>query len=329
MTKGDTGLIGRGLAFCRAAGTRGAVDARDCRLPVSEIVNGERLVVALVVALGILVAPLAEAAGPGGWRPDEGSGSGAARSLEPEQNRVFELTPTVGMRYHIWKEFDENGSKMLTESGPLFVVGVNPRLAFGEHKRFFVEADLQLYLGKVVYDGLLQGPQQILIPYTSKTGYFGVEALPTAGYVFSLGRHLQLIPTAGLGFEYWNRDLDDGGAHGYDEKYEVLLVHAGVGGAYRVNRAVNVHLAVGLRMPVHISESVDLSRLDGPSGVGLSPGLSPRFVVKGGSRIHGVDVAAYFETWTLPRSSEVGGVLQPESTRQIIGLQVGYALGVD
>ena len=256
--------------------------------------------------------------------------SASSKATAPEAaadvNPTFEITPNVGWRYFNWKEFSPNGVEQLTESGSLFVFGFDPKVAFGSGKRFFVEAPTNLYLGKVDYDGaLLNGT-----PYKSQTDYFGFELAPTAGYVFSLSPRFQLTPTAGLGFEHWSRDLDDGGKNGYVENYAVYLIHAGIRGNYRLNRDVSFHSKFGLKVPLAISESVGLGqrgqgqRLD----VSLSPGISPAFLIEGGSTIHGFDVALYFETWTLAKSAEdPRGFFQPDSTRKLFGLRVGHAFG--
>jgi hypothetical protein len=256
--------------------------------------------------------------------------SASSKATAPEAaadvNSTFEITPNVEWRYFNWKEFSPNGVEQLTESGSLFVFGFTPKVAFASRKRFFVEAPTNFYLGKVDYDGaLLNGT-----PYKSQTGYFGLELEPTAGYVFSLSPRFQLTPTAGLGFEHWSRDLDDGGKNGYVENYAVYLIHAGLRGTYRLNRDVGFHSKVGLKVPMAISESVALGqrgqgqRID----VSLSPGISPAFLIEGGSTIHGFDVALYFETWTLAKSAaDAQGFFQPDSTRKLFGIRVGHAFG--
>jgi hypothetical protein len=239
-------------------------------------------------------------------------------------NPAFEITPRVGWRYFTWTEFGPNGAALLTESGSLLVVGVDPRIAFGPKKRFFVDAGTSSYFGKVDYDGQTQNGD----PYKSKTGYFGLELAPTAGYVFSVSRRFQLTPTGGLGFEYWHRDLDDGGPHGYDEKYTVFRIQAGLRGTYLLNRDVGFYSTLQLKIPVSISESVHLGArgVGQPLDVNLSPGISPAILIEGGSTIRGVvDVALYFETWTLTKSNLDKGFLQPDSTRQIFGIRVGHS----
>jgi hypothetical protein len=283
-----------------------------------------------VVVAGLLLSVGPRSALAKNEQGPSGRVSASSRATAPEAaadvNPTFEITPNVEWRYFNWKEFGPNGVEQLTESGSLFVFGFDPKVAFGSRKRFFVETPTNFYLGKVDYDGaLLNGA-----PYKSTTGYFGLELEPTAGYVFSLSQRFQLTPTAGLGFELWSRDLDDGGRNGYVENYAVYLIHAGLRGNYRLNRDVGFHSKVGLKVPMAISESVGLGqrgqgqRLD----VSLSPGISPAFLIEGGSTIHGFDVALYFETWTLAKSAaDPREFFQPDSTRKLFGIRVGHAFG--
>jgi len=246
--------------------------------------------------------------------------------VSADVNPTFELTPRVDWRFFNWTESGPNGAQALSESGSLFVFGLDPRFAFGPKKRFFVEAGTSVYLGTVDYDGAqLNG-----VPVKSKTGYFGFELAPTAGYVFSLGSRFQLTPMVGPGFEYWNRDVGNGDVRGYDEKYTVYRIQTGVRGAYLLNRNVRFHSMLQLKVPVSISESVRV----GARGVGqavdvnVSPGISPAFLVEGGSTIYGFNVALYFETWTLTKSNLDKGLLQPDSTRKLFGLRVGHSFAL-
>ena len=247
--------------------------------------------------------------------------------VEADVNPTFEITPSVDWRYFNWKEFSPTGVEQLTESGSLLVFGLDPKVALGPKKRFFVEASTNLYLGKVDYDGALQNGT----PYQSKTGYFGLELAPTAGYVFSLGPRFRLTPTAGLGFEFWNRDVGDGDIRGYVEKYAVYTIRTGLRGSYRLNRDVGFHSKMELKVPAAISESVALGqRGQGPHvDVSLSPGSSPAVFIEGGSTIYGVDVALYFETWTLTKSQLDQGFFQPESTRKLFGIRVGHSFDLN
>jgi hypothetical protein len=285
----------------------------------------------VVAALGLFVGVHPAFAKSQTSSSSRASASSKATRLEAEQDvsPTFQIDPVVDFRFFNWGEYDPNGVQNLSESGVLFAVGVDPRFSFGKEKRFFVEAGTRVYFGKVDYDGFLMGGQGGRTPYKSKTGYFGLEFAPTAGYVFSLSRDFQLSPLAGFGFEYWDRDIDDGGRTGYDEFYTVFRFNTGLRGTYILNRNVRFHSTLMLKVPFSISESSVVGARQGrPIPISVSPGISPAFLIEGGTTIHGVDLALYFETWTLTPSNVDNGLHQPESTRKIFGIKMGYSFGI-
>lgn len=259
--------------------------------------------------------------------------SGAAPVLhpareEPPVQHLFSITPVAELRVFSWKEdLPGTDQQALSETGALFGFGGQARLAFGPARRAFVDLDLRLYLGSVDYDGQTINARTAIHTTTS---YLGFEASPTAGFVFTPGRGFRITPQAGAGLELWSRDLDSGGARGYVEHYRVFLLQAAARGDYQPSPQAGVHLMLGLKMPVAISEDVDLSRQGVGPRVELSPGLSPRLLVEAGTTLYGVDLSIYFETWTLPQSDpDPNGLLQPRSTRQLVGVRVGYVFGLD
>ena len=293
--------------------------------------QARRFAMRAAIAAGLLLSVGAGSAFAKGERAPSSQSSVSTKlapaKAEADVNPTFEITPSVDWRYFNWKEFGPTGVEQLTESGSLLVFGLDPKVAFGSRKRFFVEANTNLYLGTVDYDGALQNGT----PYKSKTGYFGLELAPTAGYVFSLGPRFRLTPTAALGFEFWNRDVGDGDVRGYVEKYAVYTIRTGLRGNYSLNRDVGFHSKMELKVPLSISESVRVGArgVGQPVDVSLSPGISPAILIEGGSTIYGVDVALYFETWTLTKSELDQGFFQPESTRKLFGIRVGHSFDLN
>jgi hypothetical protein len=258
-------------------------------------------------------------------------GGAPAQDAERDVQPAFLLTPAAELRHFDWSEnLPSSDQQALSESGLLYGVGGAARYAFGTSRRAYVDLDLRLYFGKVDYTGRLINSGTA---YTSKTAYFGLELSPTAGFVFSPARDLRVTPFGGFGFELWNRDLDDGGSKGYLEHYRVFFLQAGVRGDWLPSDALDLRLVFALKMPLVIAENVDLSRAGVQPEVNLNPGLSPRIVVEGGTTFHGVDLSLYYEIWTLLQSEPdnqfvaQGGaqLLQPTSTRQLLGVRLGYA----
>ncbi len=253
---------------------------------------------------------------------------GAATLVAQNLNRPFQITPFSESRFFGWKEFDADGSQALSESGALFGFGVEPRVAFGDAKRWFIKGDFEYYFGTVDYSGFLQNQLGQRTPFNTTVGYAGFELVASTGYVFSLSSDFELVPTAGFGFEHWSRELDKGGQFGYTEIYNVPLLEAGIEGAVVLNRNIQLIPWFSVRMPVSISESIDLSQsgLQGPSDLSLSPGISPRIRFGANASIYRVLVSLSYETWTLGRSPEDRGFLQPESTRSLLALKMGYTI---
>lgn len=243
---------------------------------------------------------------------------------------TFEITPYGGLHGYGWKEFDANGQQALKESGPRYQFGVLSRVSFLRDRQLFVDADLRYTTGLVDYDGFLMDQLGNRTPYTTKTGYSGFEATASTGYAFKLASDAYLAPLAGFGFEFWNRDLDNGGPQGYDEKYTVVLATVGTEFVYLVSPSYRMFSMVGMRLPLSISESINLAARGqgGPADINLSPGINPRFIVQAGGTVYSVHVSFFFETWTLSASPADKGFHQPESTRTYFGLNIGYTIGV-
>ena len=251
-------------------------------------------------------------------------GHAAAQHL----NQTFQMTTCADFKWYGWKEFGDINEELLNEDGMLYGFGLIPRVAFGDTKKFYLESETTVHFGKVDYDGFLQNQFGQRTPYSTKTVYRGFETAATAGYIFSLSDQFDLTPTVSFGYEYWKRDLDDGGPNGYDERYKALLVHIGIEGTILLNRHIQFLSAVSMRIPVSISETIDLASRNqgGPADISLSPGVSPRIRIGGGVSIYRVLIEVSFETWTLTKSDEDKGYHQPESTRKIFFVRLGYTI---
>jgi hypothetical protein len=246
------------------------------------------------------------------------------------QHRL-DVTPYFDLKGYSWKEFSDKGSEDLKESGLLLSLGAIPRFAFTRDLRFFAQGDFQFYFGNVNYDGYVQDNLGNREPFTTEVGYFGFEIAVSSGYSFPISRIFELAPRGGFGIEYWNRDIGRGKVKvGYIEKYWVALGDLALEGRYTLNRDIRLFASLSMRIPLTISESVDLSVASPayPSDISLSPGINPRFGFQLGGTFHNVFAELYFITWTLSRSGEDRGFLQPESTRKNYGMRVGYTFDI-
>ena len=248
-------------------------------------------------------------------------------SFAQSSKSSFSFTPYVKLNSFGWKEFDDNGAEALSESGFLFGFGSNAEYAFTKKKNIFIIGDFQMYFGKVDYDGFLFDQQTgQRTPYSNKTGYFGLEFSAISGYKIKTSKEFLLIPIAGLGKEYWTRDLDDGGQYGYDEDYTSILFNLGIFGDYLVDKNVTLFSKFMLKIPLSLSEYVDATSRGNasPADVNLNPGKNPRIYFETGVNFSQVLIVGYFETWTLSKSEPDKNFLQPESVRTWFGLKVGY-----
>jgi hypothetical protein len=257
--------------------------------------------------------------------------SASASVFAQNFDATFQITPYFALHGYTWKEFDDNGSEALKESGPRFSFGVLPRFSFLRQKNLFAEMDLQYTFGTVDYEGFtfdLQTGQRT--PYTTQTAYSNFEMTTSAGYIVELSKMFQLTPVAGFAYEVWNRDIANGGPLGYDEKYSVFLGHIGVSGTYIVNNRFQFFAGFILKFPFSISETIDrFPRVQSQKfNVNISPGSNPRFAVQVGGSVYRVFAVFDFETWTLSRSPESQGLHQPESKRTHFGIKLGYTIGV-
>jgi hypothetical protein len=245
-------------------------------------------------------------------------------------SRRFQITPYLNFSGFSWKEFSDKGDEDLKESGMLFSFGAIPRFAFTKDLHFYADADLQFYFASVGYEGYLQDEFGNKTPFNTDTGYWGFELVLSLGYSFPTSKSFELTPIGGFAIEYWSRDIGQGKVkQGYVEMYTAFFFNVGVRGAYIINRNIQLSSSILIKMPLTISESVDLSSTGvGPSDISLSPGTNPRFRIQAGSSLYNLLAELYFETWTLSKSPEDRGFHQPESTRKGFGIRIGYTFAI-
>ena len=229
-----------------------------------------------------------------------------------------------------WEEFDDSGQSSLSEAGARYCIGVSSRLFLSSQRDLFIEMNLEFLFGRVGYDGYLITQLGQRVPYSTATSYTGYEGLFHMGFSFTPLTALQFAPVVGFGIEYWNRDLDDGGTRGYDESYSVSLASLGITAKYLIAQNAEVFSAVFLRIPISLSEAVDIASRGqgGPENLTLEPGINSRLLVEAGGMFSRVYAALYFETWTLSKSNVEQGYFQPESTRNHFGVKLGYSFSL-
>ncbi|HHL44957.1 MAG TPA: hypothetical protein ENJ24_00150 [Gammaproteobacteria bacterium] len=175
----------------------------------------------------------------------------------------------VGVEQFDWREYDESGKRLLSETGPRVLIGFE-RLSGSAGGNSFFSLAVRGYFGNVDYQGHLQHPNGLLTPYSTNTHYWGVAIDPRYTVQF-LSSRLNFIPSLslGVGSELWLRDLR--GIYGYKEYYAVGYARFEVG--LKSRQPSGWFGRLGIKTPFLTREKVTGFYLDGACGdVELVPG---------------------------------------------------------
>lgn len=256
---------------------------------------------------------------------------GLATAAPAERVRVY-----GGVEAFNWQEFDQDGVKLLEESGPLFSVGV--RVDPTPNKLSpWVRAEL--FGGAVDYDGQRQNGE----PVQDRTGYFGSDArIGLALPVYKVdGGNAALCAILGGGARNWIRSLglDDDEGGGYDEFWTVLHGRAGLGWFALRGKELAWYAEAGLSYPFYALNRIEFDT-DELGEEELEPEGAPGFYAETGLTRGRLFVAAFLETERFDKSDDVNRVVpvddgsdrtvtltvfQPESERVTVGLRAGVA----
>ncbi|MEF8793551.1 hypothetical protein [Thiohalorhabdus sp.] len=239
----------------------------------------------------------------------------------------------LGLEAFTWSEQASNPSReILEEEGPRFTGAVtfDNYLRSAEGPVYALEA--RGYAGEMDYDGETQGG----VPLRTEVSYKGALGEGQVGYRFlpDWARY-SFDAMAGLGGEYWSRDIQDGFAangtpvQGVEEQYTVVYAKAGLGVADLTFEEWYGRLEAGVRYPLDVHEEIDAFNAE------LSPNPEPNFyaayelskVTSTGTQ---VGVTLYYDSYRFDpspvSSSSIGAILQPESDMDVIGLRLGVFL---
>jgi hypothetical protein len=231
--------------------------------------------------------------------------SGAARA---------EWETNVKLERFRWAESTQPG---VTETGPRFGIGAawtqnrDSGLLFGWRG--------ELYGGSVHYSGAQLFPPNN--PINGTTEYTGIINELQAIWRFDGGGAL----LAGLGLDYWNRQLTDI----QSEEWWVTFVRLG---GELGNRSRNGFFAgAGVKYPIYIVEDAHLNDIGFDQNPKLYPGRSPSFYAELGYRFtRQWSLTGYYDSYRFKQSPgesvTAGGVpfivFQPESKVDTYGLRL-------
>ncbi len=184
--------------------------------------------------------------------------------VEARENRI-----KFGVEQFVWREYDESGKRLLTETGPRILIGFEYSSRLADKDSLFNLA-IRGYFGNVDYQGHLQHPDGLLTSYSSNTHYWGIAV--ESGYEVQFpSRQLNFVPVLSLatGGEWWLRDLR--GIYGYKEHYGVGYLRFEVG--LKSRQPTGWFSRLGIKVPFVIREKITDFYLDGKcDDVKLVPG---------------------------------------------------------
>jgi hypothetical protein len=219
-------------------------------------------------------------------------------------------------RFH-WAE--ETQPKV-TETGPRFGIGIG--WTQDRDSGWLAAWRGEFYGGSVEYNGALLFPPND--PVKGTTEYTGFITELHVLYRTSGGGAALL---AGLGFDYWNRQLSSIQA----EEWYVTFVRLGGELGNRARRGGGFFAGAGVKYPIYIAEDAHLDDIGFDSNPTLHPGRAPSLYAELGYRFaENWTLTGYYDSYRFKKSAEestsAGGVafrvFQPESKVDTFGVRL-------
>lgn len=246
---------------------------------------------------------------------------------------LFMVSPAVlatqvelggGMEWYQWEEFDDNGRKLLSETGPRYFIEVKGTNRVEKH--WWQDFSCRLYSGTVDYDGETMSGT----PITTNTDYSGLRAEIGFSYLAERSKSATVggdwLLRFAVGIDSWRRGLLDtttsGGTpvSGYSENY--VASYASVAGQYLGN---GWRGGIGVMAPYYVEEKVSIISGDTfhPAGQ-LSPFANVEFFVE-----KHWSVVLEYDTYRFAKSDSISidastTAHQPKSHRDSYSASVRY-----
>ncbi len=250
------------------------------------------------------------------------SGNMAARAAFAGEADIY-----VAFDRFVWKEFGDDGSRLLKESGTLTGVGFAYREEFSNHVT--LNPGIEFFGGNVDYNGSTQSG----VPVATTVNYFGAKLEGELGRKFRMTEPFFLEPFGGLGFRAWLRDIHNATAQngstasGYTEQWITLHVRLGLRGGMDISQTTRFFVEGGVKLPLYNENTAYLSSKGLGPDVTLHPGRQSSLFAEAGMRINHFIGSVFYDGMRFPRSDNVtaSGFFQPRSTADIVGLKLGVA----
>ncbi len=232
----------------------------------------------------------------------------------------------------VWKEFNDDNSQLLKESGTLIGVGFTYRKEFADHMT--LQPTAEIFGGSVDYDGqACDISTGVCQPATTKVDYFGLKLQGDVGRKFDGARGRYVEPFGGLGLRVWDRNINNGTAAdgsataGYLERWVTLQARLGVRGGMDISDRVQLFAEAGVKLPLYNENTAYQSSAGIGPDVTINPGKQSSFFAELGMKITRFKGSLFYDGLRFSRSDNVavsgGFVFQPRSTADIVGLKLG------
>lgn len=221
-----------------------------------------------------------------------------------------------------WKEYKDDGSQFLKESGPIYGLGVSAKSNITESLTLKFKGEL--FGESIDYDGQTQAGA----PVKTDTDYFGFKIEGDAGWKFMVAEKSSLEPFAGLGYRWWNRDIQSAGsAIGYEERWWNFYARLGIRGDHAFTDKLKAFAEAGVKLPMHNESEVDLSVV-GLSTVTVEPGNKASVFAEIGLKWTMLKASVFYEGMRFSKSGlddVYHAIYQPKSKADIFGVNVGVS----
>lgn len=236
-----------------------------------------------------------------------------------------------------WREFNDDGSRVLRESGPLFGLGFMYMQEFDNHVTLRPVAEI--FGGRVDYDGQAYTINTIAHtityqPAKSSTDYFGLKLEGDVGRRFRPAEDAFVEPFGGIGLRIWDRNINNGTAAdgrataGYLERWFTLCFRLGLRAGVDLSSRTNVFAEAGIKLPLY-NENTAYQSGTGGQDYTLHPGKQSSLFSEAGLKIDRLKASLFYDSLRFSRSEtiDIGGgwsVWQPKSAMDIYGVRLGY-----
>ncbi|MGW8272984.1 MAG: autotransporter outer membrane beta-barrel domain-containing protein [Thermodesulfovibrionales bacterium] len=232
-----------------------------------------------------------------------------------------------------WNEY-EGGRELLEEDGTLFGLGYAGRYTFMGF--LTVRPRGEIFGGEIDYDGQTQDGT----PASTDTEYAGIKTEGDVGFRWGDPRKATVEPFVGLGWRYWQRDIQDtvidGGngipifVSGVTENWSTLYGRLGVRGDIALSEKVRIFLEGTVKLSIdNQEEAEDVCTDYGCYDVDLEPGERVSYYAELGLKAAMFKVTAFYEGLRFSKSDPetIPGAIvwQPESEADIYGINLGVS----